>query len=259
MAQTRDEPAGDNSFLETVEYMRQIFDSSPLAISVRNETLQVVGCNAAALELFGFKTIKEFCDHSRAVSVPIQPDGRKSEEASDSYMKSAIKYGQVVTTWYCQNIHEDVIPAEITVKKIDFKDSFKLVTFIRDLREELAAKEAARAADEINTMVLNACPLACMVWEDYNKLINCNEATLKLFGLRSIHEFTQLFDSLSPEYQPDGSKSQDVIFATNQKAIEAGPPHDSIIDLMILPDIEETQGEQPSGIPATWRPASAET
>jgi PAS domain-containing protein len=66
-----------------------------------------------------------------------------------------------------------------------------------------------READEFTRLMFNAMPIACDLWNKDAQIIDCNEETLKLFGITDKDEYRKNFPELSPKCQPDGTVSQD--------------------------------------------------
>ncbi|MDR0248233.1 MAG: diguanylate cyclase [Oscillospiraceae bacterium] len=69
----------------------------------------------------------------------------------------------------------------------------------------------ARKAEERMKLMLDATPLGCKLWDVNLSIVDCNEAAAALFGFDSKEEFIGRFDELSPEYQPGGQRSAEVI------------------------------------------------
>ena len=64
-----------------------------------------------------------------------------------------------------------------------------------------------RDAEERIQLMFDAAPLCAMFWDKNMKIIDCNQEAVKMFGMLSKQEFIENFNSLSPEYQPDGERS----------------------------------------------------
>jgi PAS domain-containing protein len=61
-----------------------------------------------------------------------------------------------------------------------------------------------READERMQIMFDATPLCMNFWDKNINNIDCNEESVKMFGLSSKKEYTERFFELSPEYQPNG-------------------------------------------------------
>jgi signal transduction histidine kinase/DNA-binding response OmpR family regulator/PAS domain-containing protein len=72
------------------------------------------------------------------------------------------------------------------------------------IRAEMERKVAS--ANEFTRAVLDASPLNFTVFDENARMIDCNDATLNLFGVTREY-YLEHFDELSPEYQGDGVKS----------------------------------------------------
>ncbi len=61
--------------------------------------------------------------------------------------------------------------------------------------------------DERVKIMLDTAPIACNFWDKNFNLLDCNEATVTMFGLKNKQEYVDNFYHLSPEFQPDGTLS----------------------------------------------------
>ena len=76
-------------------------------------------------------------------------------------------------------------------------------------------KDPARA-------LLDAMPLACHIWATDHTLIETNEENVKLFKAKDKEDLLGNFFSFSPEYQPDGRRSDEKARALIEEACETG-------------------------------------
>ena len=77
-------------------------------------------------------------------------------------------------------------------------------------------------AHERLQLMLDSSPLCCNLWDKDIKNILCNEAAVKLFGLRDKNEYLERLNDLHPEYQPDGRLSSEKIMEHVRLAFEKG-------------------------------------
>ena len=89
-------------------------------------------------------------------------------------------------------------------------------------REQLAEMEKTHEADERMRIMLDATPFCTHIWDRDLKIIDCNQATVKLFKLSNKQEYLERFYDFSPEYQADGQLSKDVAVQYIRKAFEDG-------------------------------------
>ncbi|MDR0303551.1 MAG: PAS domain-containing protein, partial [Chitinispirillales bacterium] len=70
-------------------------------------------------------------------------------------------------------------------------------------------------------LMLDATPLACIMWKNF-KILECNEEAVRLYRVKDKSAFQEKFFELSPEYQPDGRRSIDLVSQCIQKAYDEG-------------------------------------
>ena len=74
-----------------------------------------------------------------------------------------------------------------------------------EMEHEIADK------NELNRAMFNAAPIGLTVFDDNLQLTDCNETILNMYGGITEQYYLDNFFNLSPEYQPDGSKSSDKV------------------------------------------------
>lgn len=70
--------------------------------------------------------------------------------------------------------------------------------------------------------MMDAVPLALNLWNQNYQNVECNQAAVKLFGLREEAEYLDRFFELSPEFQPDGLPSMQKARDKIKEAFEQG-------------------------------------
>ncbi len=94
---------------------------------------------------------------------------------------------------------------------------------LEKLNSTIQAQTAAlKVEHERIQLMLDANPLASRMWDRNYNLIECNEAAVKLFDLKSKQEYIDQYFELSPEYQPDGQRTRDKIKSFVNEAFEKG-------------------------------------
>jgi PAS domain S-box-containing protein len=78
-------------------------------------------------------------------------------------------------------------------------------------------------AHERSMLMLDTSPICAQIWARDLSTIDCNEAGVKLYGFKNKQEYIERFiTSCSPEFQPDGQRSDDKAVALVNKAFEEG-------------------------------------
>ncbi|MCL2628549.1 MAG: ATP-binding protein [Oscillospiraceae bacterium] len=78
-----------------------------------------------------------------------------------------------------------------------------------------------RASDEYARLMFDSTPMSCVLWDENLKIINCNEEALTFFGVTK-REALDDNAALSPEYQPNGLKSDTGEFEMVRRAFDEG-------------------------------------
>ncbi len=112
------------------------------------------------------------------------------------------------------------VEKHFAVREADILRSASLMLANTVIRNEEARR--IREAEERAWLMLNANPLACRLWNRDIKIIEVNDAVLRLYGVKDKQEYLDRFIDLLPEYQPDGQKSTDKIFGAVARAFEQG-------------------------------------
>jgi PAS domain S-box-containing protein len=83
----------------------------------------------------------------------------------------------------------------------------------------IAAKKQLAVRTE---KLLDATPMVMSVWDKNGKIIDCNLEATNLFELPDKQEYLDRFYDLSPEYQPDGSRSRERVPELIKEGYEKG-------------------------------------
>lgn len=81
---------------------------------------------------------------------------------------------------------------------------------------------ASESLSERLRQCLDAAPIAYSLWDAHMRVVDCNEAAVRLFGLPDKQSFLKRFFELSPERQYDGSLSESTILQKLRQAFMEG-------------------------------------
>ncbi|MCL2664786.1 MAG: ATP-binding protein, partial [Defluviitaleaceae bacterium] len=79
-----------------------------------------------------------------------------------------------------------------------------------------------REEDERIKAMLDAMPLAANFFDTHHNNIHTNEESVRMFGLERKQDYLDRIHELSPEFQPDGSRSYDKTYEYVKEAFEKG-------------------------------------
>jgi len=211
--------AANASSREAEERMQIMFNAMPLCANFRTRDRGIIDCNEEGIRLFGFSNKEEYIRDYYKVYPEYQPDGRLSSEKAKELINKGFDEGFLRFEWTYQALNGDVIPSEVTFVRVDYRDSFVLATYIRDLREAYVAMKA----NERIQAIFEATPLSITMWNPEScKLIDCNEESMRLVGMTDKKLFIEKFAEMSPEYQSNGKKSSDMIAEVFEKVMRDG-------------------------------------
>ena len=162
----------------------------------------------------GFETIKVLKNNDRYKDIPIIFLTSKSDEESErlGFSLGAVDY---ITKPFSGPLLQKRISNQILYTHVQAA----VKTYSDNL--ENMVDEIARA-NERTRILLDMTPLCTRLWDTDRKMIDCNEAAVKLFGFKDKQECLERYSELYPEFQPDGSRSDIKVNECIDKAFEEG-------------------------------------
>jgi PAS domain S-box-containing protein len=143
-------------------------------------------------------------------------------EKISAVRQKVLKTGYEQTEFLFKTLAGEPLPLEISLIRIPWRNSYRVVTYLKDLRIIRAERQKAREAENRIRAMLNSMPLACSLWDDHENVLDCNDAALRIFGLASVEEYRKHIINLSPELQSDGVPSREAMDKRVRAAIETG-------------------------------------
>jgi signal transduction histidine kinase/BarA-like signal transduction histidine kinase len=86
----------------------------------------------------------------------------------------------------------------------------------------LVARHRVTEAEERTKIMLDATPVCCMLVDSKLRRVDCNEAAIRLFGASDKRQYLDEFDRTSPEFQPNGRRSDELFTEMVQTAFKDG-------------------------------------
>jgi PAS domain S-box-containing protein len=101
------------------------------------------------------------------------------------------------------------------------EDAF--ATIAADITETHRMEVQLKEANKRLMLMLDTTPMCVQIWDRNLKTIDCNEAGVKLYGFKDKAEYADRFlAECSPEFQPDGQRSDEKAVMLVKKAFEEG-------------------------------------
>ena len=203
-----------------------------------------VDCNEAAVSLFGAKNKEQLLHVTPSqLSPAIQPGGISSDERTAQIIALVEKHKSYQFEWIARHMDDHEIPLEVSCTQI-IKDGRKLnVVIARDISERKKAEAESRELNQslerrvvertaalttsearFRALVENA-PDAIVVFDgDTGRFLFGNEHACRLYGV-PMQKLTELTPAdVSPEFQPNGRRSEEWARELMAEALAGGMP-----------------------------------
>jgi two-component system, sensor histidine kinase and response regulator len=129
------------------ELFRALYESSCDANMLVASGAGFVSANQAAATMFGCETIDEFLTLSPASASPeFQPNGRRSSEMADEYVRTALETGGNHFEWLHRRRDGSTFHADVVLTSVDIGGKGIVQALVRDISARVATEEALRAA-----------------------------------------------------------------------------------------------------------------
>jgi PAS domain S-box-containing protein len=214
-----------DSAQEAEERLRIMLDSMPFACTFWDRNAKPIDCNLKTLDIFGCKSKEDYLANFFSFSPEYQSNGYKSVDKIGDDIRKTYKIGSKTFTWEHITADGQPLPVKMYLLRVSWKDDFRVVSYLRDLREIRAKEEAARRIAERMRLMLDSMPMACVFLDDAGEIIDCNAFAPKFFGFTGKKQFLAQPYNWMPEYQPDGKNSQTEKLRLIQEVLKTGSSH----------------------------------
>lgn len=192
-----------------VDLLLLMMDATPLCINLWSENFENIACNQEAVNLFELRDKGEYLKRFFELSPEYQPCGRLSRELAFERIEKAFKKGKEVFNWMHCKLNGELIPCEIVLVRMIYKNKYIVAGYTRDLRHQILAEKAMSDDNELLNELMDVTPLCLNLWSKGYTNSHCNKEAVELFRLNNKKDYLDKFFKLSPEYQPDGEKSME--------------------------------------------------
>nr|WP_308606136.1 response regulator [Massilia sp. DJPM01] len=131
------------------EQFRALYEMSGDAHMLIAQGAGFIGGNQAAVRIYGCATIEEFLTLSPATTSPeFQPDGRRSDDKAEQFIRYAIDTGSHHFEWLHMRRDGTLFHADVLLTSVNIGGKGILQSTVRDISERVAAEKALRATSE---------------------------------------------------------------------------------------------------------------
>ncbi|MCL2703124.1 MAG: ATP-binding protein [Defluviitaleaceae bacterium] len=120
---------------EADERTQMMLDATPLCCGLWDRNHKMIACNQEAVDLFGVSCKEEYIERFYEFSPELQPCGRKSHEKAMDFAEKAFKDGHYRFEWLHKKSDGELIPCDVFLVRMKYKDDYIIAGYIRDLRE----------------------------------------------------------------------------------------------------------------------------
>ena len=196
---------------DSSEFMRVIINAAPFCVHLWDKNLNIIDCNQATANLFKLSDKQEYLDRFYDFSPEHQPDGNPSKEVAVKYIQKAFDDGHFQVEWTHRALDGELIPSEMTLERIDYKDYSYIAAYVRDVREEKRILWEKEAAQSTIFAMFESNPHINVLFDSNLKVVDCNPAAVRFMGFETKDElhagFVERMTKSIPAFQPDGRSS----------------------------------------------------
>ncbi len=188
----------DDSIVE--QLCPKMLDEVPVAVLLIENGIFIY-CNKAAVDIFHANRSEQIVGKPPGILSPeLQPDGQSSQEKAGSVITDAISGIPQRFEWVHTRMDGTPFNAEVRLVKVEIMGRTFLQTNIMDIEHR------KRQMDDLYH-ILDGATAAILLIQD-GTFSYCNKAALDLFGAGKREDIIGMAPgSFSPQYQPDGSLS----------------------------------------------------
>ncbi|MDR1485213.1 MAG: response regulator [Planctomycetaceae bacterium] len=143
-----------------------MLDATPLCVAFWDENMNLIDCNFEAVKLFGLRYKQEFIERFLEFSPEEQENGMNSIQLLKEKLRTAFETGRIVYEWMHRTAAGELLPADVTLVRVERKGVFMVVGYIRDLRELKKAQSALEQERILLLDVLNSSPVCFSIVVD---------------------------------------------------------------------------------------------
>lgn len=200
---------------------RNLFESAHDAICLL-EGDRLLDCNTETLIMFNAGRVQIIGKTPWDLSPPEQPDGRPSSEAARERGRAALKGTPQFFEWQYLRANGTPFDAEVSLNRIFVGQETYLQMIIRDITERKRMENATRESERRYRILFETVQEAVLVIKGMI-FVDCNPGAERLLGCSRQEILGSTPFRFSPEFQPDGQRSEEKGTQLVGNSIRQGP------------------------------------
>jgi len=212
--------------LDSCEQCHVMMDLAPIGCFFFDSNFKLIDCNQHALTIFEMDSKDEMKCSKLAANSPLrQPNGELSTEYASRHFLKAVRHGMEKCPWTAKAKSSREFTCEVTGVRIEYRDSFAILIYLRETDNDFELAWQMKAEHSLRQRLqamLDSSPLLCAIFDEDGNVLEANQGAADLFGFASKQEYIDNFFRLSPEFQPDGTNSKDIVLTNIKKVMREG-------------------------------------
>ena len=134
------------------EKLMLMLNTSPMSVVLFDANLNIIDCSESTLVLLGLADKQEYKNRFYTDCNPeYQPDGQRSGEKAESYLREAFETGYCFFEWTLKKPDEgSLIPTEVWLFREKFGDDDVVICYTKDMREQKEQEKQRLEAENAN-------------------------------------------------------------------------------------------------------------
>ncbi len=213
--------------MNSFDRMQILLKHLPIGADLWNKDWELFDCNEATLHLFEAKDKADYLQNFRKFSPKYQPCGTLSSELIPLHLKKVFEEGHNSFEWMHVTASGKEVLMKINMVRTTYAGEDIAVVYYKDLRDINESIDVVLKTEQRLKDILNAAPYAINTWSKNFVPVDCNEATIHLYGFKDRKDYLQNFHKVIPEYQKDGRKMSEILVKRFTEAFQTGYAFDS--------------------------------
>jgi len=194
------------------KHINEILDSSATPCMIWDVNGDIVKYNKGITEVFGMPDdlpIPAFNELFFSFQPLYQPDSRLTGNVRKNIIKEALRNGFSQATVQLACAEGKTVFFMVNIARVSWLFDYRLIVYFNDLTAIMVKEAAIKEANDRIRLMLDSNPMACLLREDFDTIIDCNQAALNVFNVAKKEDLINNYYRFYPEFQPDGSNSME--------------------------------------------------